>query len=714
VTADGAIAGPTLAALLEAVPLPLLVLDGHGVLRAVTHEARQQLPELDRWIGHRLDEAVGNGEQLRARLRECRASSQVLPVRLAWGEGEAARSCHAGLRFLRGDGPGGGHYLASIRPHLEAVRGFVVLRDHLARLDAEIVRRDRAEAALRTREAWLRVVLQSIADAVLATDADERVTWMNPAAEAMTGWSLDEAQGHPLGVVMQLLHQDTRAPVVNPVTVALAERQPTGMLDDTVLRRRDGSEIGVEDSASPIIDGRGRLIGAVMVFHDVTERRRMVREMAMRATHDALTGLANRTEFELRLARALDDAAVQGVQHSVMYVDLDHFKVVNDTSGHPVGDALLREVAGMLVEVVRGSDVVARLGGDEFGILLPHCDIDSAMRVAEGLLRRLEHFRFESGGRRFRIGASIGLVGVCARWTSIDAVMQAADTACYSAKDAGGQRVTIWNEEGETADMRGRMAWVHRLTDALEEDRFLLYLQRVHPVAHADGLHHAEVLLRLRGDDDEVIAPGAFLPAAERFGLSPAIDAWVLRRVLAHLDAAPEAPVRVAVNFSGQSLGDRGFREAVLAELAQVGPGDCRRLCVELTETEVVSNLQEAASFMQALRARGVTVALDDFGAGASSFTYLRELPADVLKIDGQFIEGLPGDALSGIAVRCFLDAARVTGARCVAERVETAAQLEALRDLGVDHVQGWLLHRPRPWAEVWAAMLSEPAPGVG
>lgn len=692
-------------ALLEVLPFPLLLLDTEGRLLDASAMARELLPDVLALRGRPFGEALEDPNRWAQRLRESQATSNPLPARIAWRAGYGSVALSASVHFIAPRGERLGCYLVTLRPQVEAAHRFIALKEQLQQLDAEMARRDRAEEILRDREAWLRVVLQSIADAVITTDAEAKITSMNPAAEVLTGWPLAQAMGRPIQLVMDLVHEDTIRAAPNPVVAAMQERRATGMLDDAVLLRRDGTSIAVEDTAAPIFDDRGRLVGGVIVFHDVTEKRRLVREMAERATHDPLTGLFNRFEFDIQLGRALDSAKTHGHEHCLLYIDLDHFKVVNDTSGHSVGDRLLREVVGLLQASVRASDLIARLGGDEFGVLLPHCGLDAGQRVAEAIHQRLEEFRFENEGRRFRIGASIGLALIDGHWRDCEVLMQAADTACYAAKESGGHQTHLWHEEGGAADVRGRMVWVQRITDALEDHRFELHLQRVETLREDRGPVHVEALLRLRDDDGLLIAPGEFLPAAERFNLVTAIDRWVLGQVVLALRQEPGALVQVAVNFSGQSIGDRAFRDEVLGLLREAGPSTAKRLCIEITETAAVSHLGEAARFMGHLREIGVEVALDDFGAGSSSFGYLRHLPIDWLKIDGQFVEGLPSDRLGATAVRCFVEAAHVVGARSIAERVENAEALQTLRLLGVDRVQGYHLHRPEPWSTVWATL---------
>lgn len=499
-----------------------------------------------------------------------------------------------------------------------------------------------AEADLRRERELLQVTLQSIGDAVVTTDVRGHVTWLNPVAERLTGWSSDEAQGLPAAQIFRIVDEETRQPARDPVAACLLEGRVVGLAPQTLLLSRDGREYGVEDSAAPIRDADGTLLGAVLVFHDVTEQRRLGVEMRFRATHDALTGLHNREEIEARLREALADAADGDTGHALMYIDLDQFKVVNDTCGHAAGDQLLQQVARLLGDTVRSRDLLARLGGDEFAVLLEGCTPEQGQRVAQQICDRLEVYRFDHDGHRFRIGASIGLAPV----------------------DAGGL--------------------------------------------------HAEVLLRLVDVDGALVSPAGFLPAAERFHLASRIDRWVLGAVLDRMAALGDgpAPAMLCVNLSGQSVGDRAFHRHAVERLEAAGPAICARLCVEITETAAVTNMADAIVFIERVRSLGVRVALDDFGAGASSWGYLKALRVDYLKIDGQFVRDVVDDALDEAAVRSFVEVARVLGARTVAEFVDRPEVLARVRQMGVDHAQGYLLHRPEPLEAVLGQLAGVVIPG--
>jgi diguanylate cyclase (GGDEF)-like protein/PAS domain S-box-containing protein len=563
-------------------------------------------------------------------------------------------------------------------------------------------------AALATGNELLQVTLQSIGDGVITTDGAGCVVWMNPVAEQLTGWAADAAAGRPLQEVFRIFNEETHLPAPNPVDLCLAEGRIVGLANHTILVSRHGDEYGIEDSAAPIRGRGGEMLGVVLVFHDVTTQRRITSEMKHRATHDALTGLLNRTEFEVRLRYMLHKASADERQSAMLFIDLDQFKLVNDTCGHHAGDLLLKEVARVMMDLVRSSDCVARLGGDEFAVLLDRCTVEQAAAVAQKLCDRMEDFRFTHGGQRFRLGTSIGLVPVDGRWQDISGIMQAADACCYAAKEEGRNRVHVWSDRDQAVTARhGEAQWAGKLAQALDDDLFVLFAQkihRLHAAPHdAQGVH-AEVLLRMVGTDGKLYAPGAFLPAAERFHMISRIDRWVLDRAIGWMNALPDPCVidMLAVNISGQSIGDAAFQIWVINRLADAGPRICHRLCLEITETAVVTSLTDAARFIEQVRRAGVRVALDDFGAGASSFGYLKSLQVDYLKIDGQFVSNLISDALDEAAVRSFVDVAGVIGLRTIAEFVDSEPLIAKLKTMGVNYAQGYLMHRPVPIDELF------------
>jgi diguanylate cyclase (GGDEF)-like protein/PAS domain S-box-containing protein len=576
------------------------------------------------------------------------------------------------------------------------VRSLAVVQD--------VTLRRRAERELVEQHELMRVTLQSIGDAVITADASGLVSWLNPVAERMTGWLASEAVGRPLKYVFHIVNEETRELAPDPVAACMVEGRIVGLAHQTLLISKDNTEYGIQDSAAPIRNAKGEMLGVVLVFHDVSEQRRLSGEMTYRATHDALTGLVNRAEFEARMQRTLRHAQENDSHHALMYIDLDQFKLVNDACGHAIGDQLLQQVSKLFADAVRSRDTLARLGGDEFAIILENCDMEQAAKVSQKICDRMDDFRFVHDDRRFRIGTSIGLVPVDRRWSSTAAIQQAADTSCYAAKEEGRNRVHAWFDTD--AAMRARsheVQWTSRIESALDSNGFVLYAQRIEPLkGQAHGIH-AEVLLRMLNDDGTLVPPGAFLPAAERFHLVSRVDRWVLSRTVAWLRGLPALSQieSLSLNLSGRSVGDRAFHAWVYELLEGVGPGVCERLCIEITETAAVTNLADAAVFIGRVRAAGVKVSLDDFGAGASSFGYLKALPVDYLKIDGQYIQDLISDPLDDAAVRCFVDVAQLMGIKTVAEFVDSAEVLNRLKEISVDYAQGFLQHRPEPLAEL-------------
>ncbi|GMQ88884.1 MAG: hypothetical protein BMS9Abin09_0324 [Gammaproteobacteria bacterium] len=438
-----------------------------------------------------------------------------------------------------------------------------------------------------------------------------------------------------------------------------------------------------------------------VLFNQVDEERRLRKQLSYQARHDALTGLINRFEFEKHLKRLLDNAISEKVTHALLYIDLDQFKVVNDTCGHGAGDELLRQLSAVLQRTIRSHDTLARLGGDEFGVLLEYCAPEYTVKVANTLLNAVQDFRFVWEDKNFVVGASIGVVIIDENSTSITKVLSAADSACYSAKDAGRNRVHVV-EENDTAiaDRYGEMQWVTRICSALESDRFQLYCQRVMPMAsRVEGPSLIiEILVRMETEDGELIPPGAFIPAAERYNLMVALDRWVVHSTLAWLSRHSdflENLDKCSINLSGQSVDDAGFFQYLMDQLAESGvpPG---KVCFEITETSVISNLSEATRLIAKLKDIGCSFALDDFGCGLSSFAYLKHLPVDYLKIDGIFVKDIVSDPLDRAMVRSINEIGHVLGKQTIAEFVENEQILDVLRDIGVDYVQGLGVGHPQ------------------
>jgi len=417
------------------------------------------------------------------------------------------------------------------------------------------------------------------------------------------------------------------------------------------------------------------------------------------AFHDSLTGLVNRYEFEALLKQALAELTTRSKQHALLYLDLDQFKLINDTSGHVAGDELLQQMATVLKANIRDSDTLARLGGDEFGILLPHCKLLRAQEIASQLLRAITEFRFVWSDKPFSISGSIGLVPLDDPHMPLVDVLRAADLACYAAKEKGRNRVHVYTvDDVDLAQRHGEMEWVTRLKRALEEDRFVLYRQHIVAVGgDSNGTFFEELLLRLRDEKGEIVPPGAFIPAAERYNLMPELDRWVVRnavRYVAERIGGSGQSGMCFINLSGASLSDESFFSYVQEEIATVGlpPG---RLCFEITETTAISNMARAVSFIKSIRSAGCHFALDDFGSGLSSFSYLKAIPVDFLKIDGSFIKDVISDPMDLAIVESINRIGHVANLKTIAEHVENAETLEALKKIGVDYAQGFYVHRP-------------------
>ena len=564
---------------------------------------------------------------------------------------------------------------------------------------ADITERKRAETAMFQAKERAQVTLQSIGDAVITTDAEGRIDYMNPVAESLTGWENREAQLRLISEVLTVVDERTREPTECPVMRCLREGRVLGLSEHTVLVTRRGQEIAIQDTAAPIRDRDGNLAGAVMVFHDVSKERRLHRALHYQACHDALTGLINRREFENRLTAAVESVNQDaGCRHALLYLDLDQFKLVNDTCGHPAGDQLLKQITGVLQSRVRGADTLARLGGDEFGILLQNCTLDQALRIAESLRQAIRDYRFVWQDGMLSVGVSIGIVEITSQTPTVANVMSAADVACYSAKDSGRDRVQVYRAD-DVPERHREMHWVSKLTRACEDSSFDLYYQPIVPIGRGtDAREHFELLLRLRDETGGVIAPAEFIPAAERYNVMPAIDRWVVRQALeriVHRGASGIKPYTVAVNLSGNSLNDARFLEYLIGELSgrRLAPG---AVCFEITETAAIANLGNVVYFMRELKARGCHFALDDFGSGLSSFMYLKTLPVDYIKIDGQFIENIVHDPVDRSMVEAISRIGTAMGIHTVAERVESVDVLQELARLGIGFAQGFHIARPR------------------
>jgi diguanylate cyclase (GGDEF)-like protein/PAS domain S-box-containing protein len=545
--------------------------------------------------------------------------------------------------------------------------------------------------------------LDAMGESVITVDAEGRIDYINHSAELLLGQQVNQVLGKTFADVASLVDENDRRQLGDPVHKALSGGGRVSAARRAVLVPANGSgERFVEISVAPLqLEGKDSS-GLVLVLHDTSELRGLTRQMTYQASHDALTGLVNRREFEHRLQEALDSALSGDTGHALCYLDLDHFKVVNDTCGHTAGDNMLREIASLIKEAVRDSDTVGRIGGDEFALLLAGCPLEKARQIADNVVRSVNDFRFVWRDKIFNVGVSIGLVEIGRDSGTIEDIINSADSACYVAKKQGGLHVHVYSAREEAnARHSGEIHWLLKLQSALRDNKFELYYQ---PIVHAraGGMSGPalEVFVRLAGENGQPAAPPAeFIRAAERYRLMPHVDRWVVQAVLAALGRGglKLPPGRsVAINIAGQTLGDAEFLEFVVDCFDHTGanPGD---ICFEVTEASVVANLEHAQRFLGVLHGMGCEFALDNFGRGLSSFSTLKTLPMDYLKIDGSFIKNLAGDAVNQAMVAAMIELSRSLNFRVVAEHVEDQWALDTVTGMGIDFVQGFMVGRPQP-----------------
>jgi len=581
---------------------------------------------------------------------------------------------------------------------------------HYAGYLLDISERKNSEFELEQARERAQVTLHSIADAVITTDVNGQIEYLNPKAEEITGWESRIARGLPLGRVLCLFDKDSRELLVEPVRQCLISGDTVKSAGDNIFKRHDGREYAVQYSASPILLDPGVPLGVILVFHDVTEARKMERKISYQATHDALTGLMNRSEFEARLGLALDSANQLGETHVLCLLDLDQLKIINDTCSHEAGDALLRRVTELLLGCRRESDTLARLGGDEFGILLNYCSLEDAAELTGNMLAGIQMLRFKSCGRTFEVSASIGLTAIDVRSESVTSIMSEADLACYASKDLGGNRYHIYQPGDQTlAKRHEEMQWVSRLTAAIDSGRLVLYCQDIVPVNLPDNTgRHIEVLVRMRDEAGVMVLPGSFMSAAERYNIIGSIDRWVISNTFSWYDRNRGSECvavldTLAINLSGSSINDGSFLSFIRSEIGKYNiPPEV--LCFEVTETVAIANIQSASAFIQELRKLGCRFALDDFGSGLSSFAYLKNLQVDYLKIDGSMVRDIDTDSVNAAMVSSIQQLGRAMHIRTVAEFVETEAVLQRLAEIGVDFAQGFGIAKPGPLNELQPA----------
>lgn len=551
------------------------------------------------------------------------------------------------------------------------------------------------------------VTLSSIGDGVITTNMQGIVTFINAEAVRVTGWLPEQAMGRAITEVFKAVHEGADDIWLDPVAQVLATGEKVELSNHTLLSHKIlNKRTPIEDSVAPILDRLGRVIGSVLVFYDVSDKYALEQELRWQATHDSLTHLIGRQEFEY----LLHQTQAKTDEHTLIYLDLDQFKLVNDTAGHLAGDTLLCQVADLFRLTIAEIHCLARMGGDEFAVLVAG-NVDIAMQVAESLRAVLTDYRYQHLGRTYQITVSIGVVPNISGQTDTHMLMAMADAACYAAKNAGRNQVRLYQDsDAYLMGQQAEMALVSDLYAALEHNRFELYAQKIVGLqaSTADEGLHFEILLRLRDVDGKLVSPAVFIPAAENYGLIYRIDRWVIEQTLKllgdHADMLAAISV-CAINLSGQSFAQPDLVAFIRENMLKTGvPG--HKLCFEVTETAAVSQLSQVADFIREMSAFGCQFALDDFGSGQSSFRYLKHLPVNYLKIDGSFVQDMLKDKMNEALVRGMHEIAQSLGMLTIAEFVETGDVADVLRDIGADYAQGWHFHRAQPLQDLLGQQL--------
>lgn len=564
-------------------------------------------------------------------------------------------------------------------------------------------RKEIEEQLFSEKERFL-VTLDSIDDAVITVDINECVTYLNPKATELTGWQSIESVGHPFKQRVNLFKSDERESMVNFIQSAMVENRSFRQSSSLFLAHRDGYIIQVKYAVSPMRNNSSEVIGAVVVLHDITDAKKMEQTLTYQSTHDALTHLINRAEFENRLRQSIERCKTDKIIHALLYMDLDNFKIVNDSCGHMAGDQLLRQITKILEGKLRQGDVLARLGGDEFAAILEGCPVDRAKLIAKEICDEIQVYNFVWEIQSFNIGMSIGLVEINEDCNDINQLLSAADSSCYAAKDMGRNRVHIYQDDDvDVMKKKGEMQWVSRINKALQEDRFILYFQLIDPINVDESGLHFEILIRMKDEHGNIIPPGAFLPSAEHYDLVKILDHWVVRTTFNWLNNNPELTKNIklcSINLSGNSIGDEHFMHH-LAEQFRNCHFSAEKICFEVTETAAISNLNVASLFIDTIKELGCSFSLDDFGSGMSSFGYLKQLNIDYLKIDGLFVRDIVIDPVDAAMVKSINEVGQIMGLKTIAEYVENNEILEVIKEIGVDFAQGYGISRPRPLDEM-------------
>ncbi|MFO7602666.1 MAG: EAL domain-containing protein [Gammaproteobacteria bacterium] len=686
---------------IDAMPEGYAILAADGTILTINKHARALFEHPSgQCVGRHLREYTTSSEtEIEQALNHWARSRTPIPAALKWNKNHQPERpgwrCHG---FLLRPASRDQSALLVLRCVFgkTLVSNFLTLNDELKRQSALLSRLQHTRMIMEQEHEKARVTLHSIGDGVITTDVSGNVEYLNPIAEQLTGWTTAAASGKPILEVFNIIHEITRKPAADPVMRCLTQNRIVELANHTVLISREGKEYVIEDSAAPIRNKLGTVFGAVLVFRDATDDRLTRHQLEYLAHHDTLTGLKNRHFFEQQLKQTVDITSRGRHQYCLLYIDLDQFKIINDTVGHAAGDELLTEVAMKFSQRIRQGDIFARLGGDEFGVIIDSIDVEDMDAMISSYLETLQGFKFSWDNHQYDISCSIGATRISQHTTTAAEAMRQADIACYIAKRNGRNRYHIYQEQdqSEIASM-GEVSIANDIRHALANDHFVLHFQPIIALNSEQCLH--EVLVRMTKNGD-LLMPGAFIPVAERHGLMLEIDLWVIRHaldvILKKLSTA--TPCRLSINLSGTSLGHQDVSELLRSKISQ-HPEIAPYILIEITETSAVGQIDKASKLMNALRKLGVKFALDDFGTGFSSFTYLKHLPVDFVKIDGTFVRDIVDDPVDQAMVRSINHIAHSLNKITIAEFVENEAILTELKRIGVDMVQGYHTGRPGP-----------------
>jgi diguanylate cyclase (GGDEF)-like protein/PAS domain S-box-containing protein len=564
----------------------------------------------------------------------------------------------------------------------------------------DITRQYSAQQALEHSEERFRDFAESATDWCWEMDENLRFTYMSDSFTRLSGWPAKDVIGLTRSEFFEkytdLKHKtkDEKKRWYKHSKLLLSHKAFSNL--SYSFFRPDGSSFAISVTGKPLFNQRGKFCGYRGTSKNITDEKRLSEKLQYQATHDELTGLINRRHFESELNKVLDDVHINNTEYVLLYLDLDRFKIVNDTCGHVAGDRLLQQLASLFKTAFKEDDILARLGGDEFAVILKSCSIESAIEATQCLHKSFDEYKFAWQGRSFSVSVSVGAAKITKNTESVSQLLQNADSACYMAKDTGRNKTHIFSEnDADLSRRQGEMHWAVRITEALENDDFTLFAQAIKPLKSSDNIFY-ELLIRMR-EGNHLILPNVFLPAAERFDLSLNIDKWVLKKALKwirdHSHILSSAKL-IFINLSAKTIGKKSFLDYAIKVLDEYNVPP-EKICFEITETTAIANLAEAVDFIEKLKKIGCEFAIDDFGSGVSSFAYLKNLPVDYLKIDGMFIRDMLSDEVNLALVKSINEVSHVMGKKTIAEFVENDATLAYLANIGIDYAQGYAIGYP-------------------